>query len=74
MRSPTIGHGHQHGFNVGLLHLLEQSSGSEDLIVGVRSDNDEPPGPPLLEREERAQAASTEPRLLVRPGVQVVDD
>jgi hypothetical protein len=74
VRCLTVGNGHEHGFNAGLLHLLEQPSSSEDLIVGVRSHDNEASWPPLLKWRERGKTSSTEPRLLVRPGVQVIDD
>jgi hypothetical protein len=74
VRRLTIGHGHEHGFNAGVLHPLEQPSSSQDLVVRVGSHDDEASWATLLQWRERGKTASTEPRLLVRSGVQVVDD
>ena len=72
--SLTIGNGHHHRFDTDADHVLEQASGPEDLVIGVRGHDNEPTGSPLVQWTERGELPRSEPSSLVCPRVQVVDD
>jgi hypothetical protein len=72
--SLTIGNGHHHRFDTDATHVLEQASGPEDLVIGVRGHDNEPTGSPLVQWTERGKFSRPEPGCLVCSRMQVVDD
>ena len=74
MGSLTIGDGHHLRFDTEAIHALEQASGPEDLVIGVRGHDDQPTRSSQAQWTERSELPRSEPDPLVRSWVQVVDD
>jgi hypothetical protein len=69
-----VGDGDDHRFDGTLVRLLQEASGAENLVVGVRRHHDETASGSRAQRWQTLQSSGAEPRALVGPGVPVVDD
>ena len=70
----TIGDGHNHHFEGDALHVLKESSGPENLVIGMRRHHDETTNSRQPERLQLLQLSHSEPDTLGCSGVPVIDD
>ena len=61
-------------FDTEVVHALQQSSGSEHLVVRMRRDDDKATGRRDPQRWQASEPPRREPRALVRAGMHLVDD
>jgi hypothetical protein len=69
-----VGDGDNQCFEAALLHLLQEPTHAENLVVGVRCHHDEAAGGGRTERLETLEPSSPEPRDLVSSGMPFIDD
>jgi hypothetical protein len=72
--SLTVGDRHHHRLDTNTIHVLEQTTGPEDLVIGVRSHDNQPAGSPQVQRTEHGELSRFEPGSLICSRVQVIDD
>jgi hypothetical protein len=72
--SLTVGDRHHHHLDTNTIHVLKQTTGPEDLVIGVRSHDNQPAGSPQVQWTEHGELSRFEPGSLVCPKVQVIND
>ncbi len=70
----TIGDGDNHHFEAEVLHVLKESSGPENLVIGMRRHHDETTHSRQPERLQTLKPSRSEPDTLGCSGVPFIDD